>query len=117
MSEQRQEIKKILDSANIGKTITAKGWVRTRRGNKQVQFITLNDGSTIHNLQIVADGQAFPEESLKDVTTGSSIAVTGEIVASQGSGQNVEMIAKEIIVIGKSHPDEYPLQPKKHSLE
>jgi len=82
-----------------------------------VNFITLNDGSTIHNLQIVADTQVFGEEFLKDINTSTSLSVTGELVSSQGSGQNVELAAKTIQIYGKSDPDKYPIQPKKHSLE
>ena len=76
-----------------------------------------NDGSTIHNLQVVADVANFNEELLRDITTGAAISVTGELAASAGSGQNIELIASEIVILGKADPEKYPIQPKKHSLE
>jgi asparaginyl-tRNA synthetase len=114
---RRIKIIDILKSEESGKQVTVKGWVRTRRGNKQVNFIALNDGSTIHNLQIVADMNVFTDDVMRRITTGASIAVTGTLTPSQGSGQNVELQAEMIDVIGDCNPDEYPLQPKKHSLE
>ena len=113
----RTKIKEILLKGETGQEVLVKGWVRTKRGSKNVNFITLNDGSTIHNLQIVADTQVFGEEFLKDINTSTSLSVTGELVSSQGSGQNVELAAKTIHIYGKSDPDKYPIQPKKHSLE
>lgn len=100
-----------------GKTLEAKGWVRTRRGNKNVQFVALNDGSTIKNLQIVFDLTKFSEEELKPVTTGSAICVKGTVVHSMGKGQSVEMQAESLIVYGTANPDEYPLQKKGHTME
>ena len=101
-----------------GKTIegevTFQGWVRTFRSNR---FIALNDGSTIHNLQVVVDFENTPEETLKRITTGAAIKVKGQVVESQGKGQNVELQASEVIILGDSNPEEYPIQPKKHSLE
>ena len=82
-----------------------------------MQFIAVNDGSVIHNIQVVANAELFPEENLKDVATGASLAVRGTLVASQGKGQMVEIQALEITVIGKADPEEYPLQKKGHSLE
>jgi asparaginyl-tRNA synthetase len=114
---KRTKIKDILIGDKIGSPCNVKGWVRTKRGSKNVSFIALNDGSTIHNVQIVADAQVFSEDSLKDVTTGAALSVTGTIIASQGSGQKVEIQAQTIEVLGKANPEEYPLQPKKHSLE
>jgi asparaginyl-tRNA synthetase len=111
------KIKDILKSDESGKEITVKGWVRTRRGNKQVNFIALNDGSTIHNLQIVADMEIFDEELMKRITTGAAIAVCGTITPSQGSGQNVEIQAKTIEIIKDCDPNEYKKKKKKHSLE
>jgi asparaginyl-tRNA synthetase len=102
---------------NPGTTILVKGWVRTRRSNRQVHFIALNDGSVIHNLQIVADVAHFNEDSLKAVSTGACIGVTGTLVASQGQGQSVEIQADEIEVYGGADPATYPLQKKGHSLE
>ncbi len=102
----------------IGKEVNVKGWVRTRRGNKNVAFIALNDGSVIHNIQVVVDVKAFGnDELLRNVTTGSCISVNGELVASQGKGQKVEIQASEIVLYGSADPEKYPLQKKGHSLE
>ena len=117
MSLKRSTVQQLLASQELDREVLVKGWVRTRRGNKYVQFIALNDGSTIHNLQVVAGAEQFPEENLKEVTTGASLAVRGTLVASQGKGQTVEIQALEITVIGKADPEEYPLQKKGHSLE
>lgn len=114
---KRLKIKEVLGGELIGTQILVKGWVRTKRGSKNVNFIALNDGSTIHNLQVVADVERFGEELLRDVNTSTSLAITGDLVASQGSGQAVELNATEIVIYGKSDPDKYPIQPKKHSLE
>ena len=104
-------------AALVGKEVSVKGWVRTRRGNKHVQFVALNDGSTIRNLQIVLDMQAFTDEQLKPVTTGSAICVTGLLVESMGKGQSVEVQAKTLEVYGTADPEAYPLQKKGHTLE
>ncbi|MCM1369081.1 MAG: asparagine--tRNA ligase [Candidatus Amulumruptor caecigallinarius] len=104
-------------SRHIGRKVDVKGWVRTRRGNKHVQFVALNDGSTINNLQIVFDAEKFPDETLRQVTTGSSIHVQGELVASQGKGQQVEVQAEELEIYGTADPATYPLQKKGHTLE
>lgn len=101
----------------IGSTITIKGWVRTKRGNKNIAFIAVNDGSTIHNIQVIADLANFQEELIKQVTTGSCIAVTGVLVESPGSGQAVEIHASEIEVYGSADAETYPLQKKGHTLE
>lgn len=95
-------------------TVKVSGWVRTFRNN---QFISLNDGSTIKNLQIVVDFNKFPEELLKKIHTGTSIVVTGKLIPSLGKGQTHEVIADTLEIIGECNPEEYPLQPKKHSLE
>lgn len=97
--------------------VEVKGWVRTRRGNKYVQFVALNDGSTIRNLQIVFDMNKFTDEQLKAVTTGSSIHVIGKLVASQGKGQTCEVQADTLEVYGTADPEAYPLQKKGHTLE
>lgn len=117
MSVRRSSVAALLASQELDREVLVKGWVRTRRGNKYVQFIAVNDGSTINNLQVVADAEKFPEESLKDVTTGSCVAVTGKLVASQGKGQTVEVQATSIEVLGKADAEAYPLQKKGHSLE
>ncbi len=101
----------------IGAEADVKGWVRTRRGNKNVQFVALNDGSTIKNLQIVFDMSRFSEEQLRPITTGASIHVQGSIVASQGKGQSLEMQAEELQIYGTANPEEYPMQKKGHTLE
>ncbi len=100
-----------------GQQVCVKGWVRTRRGNKHIQFIALNDGSTINNLQIVVALDQFSEEQLKPITTGASLCVVGTLVASQGKGQSYEVQAQEIEVYGTADPEEYPLQKKGHTLE
>ena len=105
---KRTIIADIFNPELVGEQVCVKGWVRTRRGNKNVQFIALNDGSTIKNLQIVIDLQRFDEESLKPITTGSSLHVEGTLVASQGKGQTVEVQAHTIEVYGTADPDEYP---------
>ena len=114
---RRTKVVDILKSDEFGKSFLVKGWVRTRRGNKQVNFIAVNDGSVIHNLQVVADMEKFDEELMRKVTTGASVAIWGLLNPSQGSGQNVELQAEKIEVIGECDVNEYPLQPKKHSLE
>ncbi|NQU84299.1 MAG: asparagine--tRNA ligase [Mariniphaga sp.] len=113
----RLKIKEILISGEREKEIVAKGWVRTKRGSKNVNFIALNDGSTIHNLQVVANVEDFNEGLLRDITTGASLAVTGKLADSQGSGQHVELIARDIELIGKADPEKFPMQPKRHTLE
>jgi len=114
---RRIKIVDVLKMDEYGKSVNIKGWVRTKRGNKHVNFIALNDGSCIHNLQIVVDVPEFEEELLKQITTGSAISVTGNLLESQGSGQAVEVQAKSIEVLGVADPEKYPLQPKRHSLE
>lgn len=114
---KRIRIKELLQGQLVGQAVCAKGWVRTKRGNKAVSFIALNDGSTIHNIQIVADNDKFEAELLAKITTGASLCVVGELVASQGKGQSVEILAKSIDVLGTADPESYPLQKKGHSLE
>lgn len=101
----------------VGKEVEAKGWVRTRRGNKHVQFVQLNDGSSIKNIQIVFDMAKFSDEDLKPVTTGSSICVKGTLVESQGKGQTCEIQADSLLVYGTADTESYPLQKKGHTLE
>lgn len=114
---KRSRVKELLTSGQTGAKVLVKGWVRSRRGNKNVSFIALNDGSTIANLQIVADAARFEEDLLKLITTGASIEAEGELVASQGAGQRVELQAQRLQVYGTADPTEYPLQKKGHSLE
>ncbi len=109
-------IRQITTNDLVGSKILVKAWVRTHRQGKNVSFISLNDGSTINNIQVVAEGD-FSEELLNRVTTGSCIAVTGLVVESQGQGQKVEIKAENIEILGDCDADVYPIQPKKHSLE
>lgn len=111
------KVKTLLATAPKSQEVTVKGWVRTRRGNKNVAFIALNDGSVIHNIQIVADPNNFNEELMKNITTGSCLRVTGNLVESLGSGQPVEIQATEIELYGSADPNVYPLQKKGHSME
>ncbi len=114
MFNKRTKIKQLLTAGVAGEQVTVMGWVRTFRNN---QFIALNDGSTNNNLQVVATLGAFDEALLKRLTTGASVKVTGELVASVGKGQSVEVKAATIEILGDSDAEKYPLQPKKHSLE
>ena len=100
-----------------GKDVLAKGWVRTKRGNKQIKFIALNDGSTVNNIQIVADTTLFDEQLIAKITTGASIGVIGKLVKSEGSGQAVEIQASEITLYGECDPMRFPIQKKDTSLE
>ena len=114
---KRFKISEALQLNNFGEEINVKGWVRTRRGNKNVGFVALNDGSTVHNIQIVIDVAQFGEEFLKPITTGACINVNGKLVESQGKGQTVEIQATEVEIYGGADPTTYPLQKKGHSLE
>lgn len=114
---KRIKISEALQLTNFGEEVNVKGWVRTRRGNRNVGFVALNDGSTINNIQIVIDIANFDEELLRPITTGACINVNGELVESQGQGQSVEIRATEIEVYGSADPTTYPLQKKGHSLE
>lgn len=101
----------------INQEICVKGWVRTKRGNKSIAFIALNDGTIIHNIQIVVELSNFDESLIKRITTGACIRVNGILVESMGQGQNVEIQAKEIELYGEADPETYPLQKKGHTLE
>ena len=114
---KRVKIKTILEQDLIGQELTLMGWVRTKRSNKNVSFIALNDGSIITNYQVVADPNVIAEEILKKCSTGACLKITGTVIASQGAGQHSELNATRIEVLGESDPEKYPLQPKKHSLE
>ena len=108
------DIKNIFKSKNLGEKVSINGWVRTFRSNR---FINLNDGSCMDDLQCVIDFEKFDKKILSEINTGSSINIVGEIVESQGRGQSVEIVVDEIRVLGLSNPDQYPIQPKKHSFE
>jgi asparaginyl-tRNA synthetase len=114
---KRTEIKDLLERTDFGKDVNVKGWVRTKRASKNVAFIALNDGSTIKNVQIVVEMNESFEKILDHVHTGAALSVDGILAESPGSGQQVEVQAKHIEVLGEADPSEYPLQPKKHSLE
>ncbi|MDQ2721648.1 MAG: OB-fold nucleic acid binding domain-containing protein, partial [Bacteroidota bacterium] len=117
MFNKRRRIKSILDNAENpanGELVIVMGWVRTFRNS---QFIALNDGSTNTNLQIVLTLGKFDEALLKRINTGAALKISGEIVASLGKGQKIELKAQEIEILGDSDADKFPLQPKKHSLE
>ncbi|TVQ09697.1 MAG: asparagine--tRNA ligase [Bacteroidetes bacterium] len=118
---KRQRVYDLLkgkDESLVDGEVNVKGWVRTKRGNKNIAFIALNDGSIIHNIQVVVDVQTFGnDEMLKKITTGACISVNGKLVESQGSGQNVEIQAIDIELYGTADAETYPLQKKGHSLE
>ncbi|MDR1120720.1 MAG: asparagine--tRNA ligase, partial [Dysgonamonadaceae bacterium] len=114
---KRTKISDLPGGNTFGTTVNVKGWVRTRRGSKQVNFIALNDGSTIHNIQVVVDVEKFGEDFLKPITTGSCLNINGLLVESQGQGQSAEIQATEIEIFGTADPVTYPLQKKGHSLE
>ena len=113
-TSRRTKVKELLDSTAFGSTVIVKGWVRTFRNN---QFIAINDGSTINNIQAVVDFENTDETLLKRITTGAAISVTGELIESLGKGQKVEIKVKSLEILGDSDPEKFPLQPKKHSLE
>lgn len=111
---KRARIKDLLSNGEIGREIKVKGWVRTFRNN---QFIALNDGSTLQNLQCVIDFENIPEETLKRITTSAALSLSGIVAESKGAGQKIELQVKELEILGDSDAEKYPIQPKKHSLE
>ena len=113
------KIKEILSAQKkiTDKSIIVNGWVKNRRGSKNVFFISLNDGSTIENLQIVCESKSINEDVIKQITTGSCLSVSGILKTSAGSKQAIEVLADKILILGKADADKFPLQPKKHSLE
>lgn len=114
---KQESIKQMLASTDLGREVTVRGWVRTRRGNAYVNFVNVNDGSTINTIQCVFDLQKFSEADLKGVDTGAAVSIVGQLVASQGAGQKVEVQATSFTLHGAADPEAYPIQPKKHSLE
>ena len=110
----RSSVLEVLQSDKFSEKILVKGWVRTFRSNR---FIALNDGSTIHNVQCVVDFENMSESLLKRITTGAAVSINGILTESQGKGQSVEIKVTDLEILGDSNPDEYPIQPKKHSLE
>ncbi len=111
---KHSKVKELLSSTKTNYEVTVKGWVRTFRNN---QFIALNDGSTIHNLQCVVDFENTPEETLKRINTGTAVALTGKLVESQGAGQKYEIQVAQLEILGDCDAEKFPMQPKKHSLE
>ncbi|MDF2437621.1 MAG: asnS [Bacteroidota bacterium] len=111
---KRTKIKELLNSSAFGSEVIVKGWVRTFRNN---QFIAINDGSTINNIQAVVDYTNTDEALLKRLTTGAAVSITGELIESLGKGQKVEVKVKQLEILGDSDAEKFPLQPKKHSLE
>ena len=111
---KKTEIKSVFESKNIGDNISINGWVKTFRSNR---FIALNDGSCLEDIQCVINFEEFDKEILSKINTGTSLNIGGKVVESQGKGQNIEISVKEINILGLSNPDEYPIQPKKHSFE
>jgi asparaginyl-tRNA synthetase len=114
---KRIKIADLLRSETFGTEVLVKAWVRTKRVSKNVCFLALNDGSTINNLQVVIDVTPEMDELLAKIHTGASVSVFGNTVESQGSGQKVELACTNLEILGQANPDEYPLQPKRHSLE
>ena len=114
---KRSMVKELLNTEQTGSVVHIKGWVRTRRGNKSLAFIAVNDGSIIHSIQVVADIPLFGEDLIKKINTGASLGITGKLVESSGSGQKVEIVAEKIELYGEADPETYPLQKKGHSYE
>ena len=114
---KRTRIKDLLRSESLDRDVCVKGWVRSMRGNKQIKFIALNDGSCLSGVQVVADVEKFDDALIKRITTGACISVLGRLVASQGGKQACEVQADQIEILGDCDPNEYPLQKKGHSLE
>lgn len=117
MTYTKYSISQLTSESGLDQDVTVQGWVRNKRESKNVVFVSLNDGSTINNLQIVGDPEKLGEKLLRSINTGASITACGTLQASQGKGQSVELNATEITVSGEADPEVYPLQPKKHSLE
>ena len=114
---ERSKIVDILIAPKLGNDVNIKGWVRTKRGSKGLSFAAINDGSCIHNMQVVVDHSLFDAEILKDITTGAAVSIIGKLTESQGRGQSVEIQASAIEIYGKADPNSYPLQKKGHSME
>ena len=116
MRLKRTKIISINDSHNETE-VHVSGWVRTKRQSKNVSFVSLNDGSTINNLQIVFDMSDFTESFIDEISTGCSLSVVGKLLKSEGKNQKFEILASKVEILGKAHPDEYPIQPKRHTFE
>src|SRR6516165_12726104 len=114
---QPDQYTRVLLKRAPGDMVTARGWVKTRRDSKNVHFIQLNDGSSPTDLQVVLDAGVVPPEEVATITTGACMSVEGELVASPGKGQSVELKARSLTIWGDADPEHYPLQKKKHTLE
>jgi asparaginyl-tRNA synthetase len=113
----KYSIKQLMSGATLDQKARVQGWVRNKRESKNVVFISLNDGSTIKNLQVVGDPASLGEHVLRTINTGASVTASGTLQASQGKGQTIELVAEKVVVDGEADPEVYPLQPKKHSME
>ncbi len=113
----KYSVKQLLTHEGAGQNVHIKGWIRTKRGNKFVNFLALNDGSCLKSIQVVADNERFSEDLMRKVNTGTAVEVKGTLVASQGKGQSVEIQAQDILILGEADAEEYPLQKKKHTME
>lgn len=109
-------IKQILEEAKTDTEVVVRGWVRTKRQSKNVTFININDGTTIHNIQAVVEGETISDDILSRINTGTCLEVHGKLIASQGN-QKVEVQVQSIVILGEADPEKYPIQPKKHSFE
>jgi asparaginyl-tRNA synthetase len=114
---KRTKISKLLQSQISDNQILVQGWVRTKRASKNVAFLAINDGSTIQNIQAVVTITDETEALLAKIHAGAAVSILGLLIASQGSGQNVEVQCQNLVILGEANPDDYPLQPKRHSLE
>ena len=115
--QRREKIRELLKTKEFDRDVEVKGWVRTKRGNNKIAFIALNDGSIVHNIQVVAEVEKFDAEMIKSISTGACLRVKGNLVESLGQGQSSEIQASEIEVYGLADSSSYPLQKKGHSLE
>ena len=113
----RQKIAQLYADQPVDTTVTIAGWVKTRRGSKKLSFVAVSDGSCLQPMQVVVDNASFDPDVLKQIATGASVMISGNLVESQGKGQSVEVQATTIQILGTADPDAYPLQKKKHSLE
>ncbi len=114
---KRSIIKSLLEQNEFDRKVLVKGWVRNRRGSKNVAFIALNDGSCLNNIQLVIDFSKLGEDIMKGISVGASLSVEGTLIESSGGGQKMEIVVENLEVIGIADPEKYPLQPKRHSLE
>jgi asparaginyl-tRNA synthetase len=114
---KKGSIKQLLASTEYDREVTVRGWVRHRRGSKEVFFVHLNDGSTIQNIQIVINSSNLNQDVVNQITVGACLQVNGNLVASQGAGQSSEVQASDVVILGAADPEKYPIQPKKHSME